>query len=156
MPAHRIADGKNAPFAMGYHVRADIPFSVRFGRGVHDLRCLPLLGDGPHVAKPHVLDDRNIDAEGQNGGPMISNKWPPAASPDDYAERLEQAGISWKVYQQKDNYGCNMLENFKAFREARPDSPLYKKGLVRGAPDQFEQDALNDGCRKFPGSSRAA
>ena len=32
-------------------------FPFRAGRGVHDLRCLPLLGDGPDLAEPHVLDD---------------------------------------------------------------------------------------------------
>ena len=33
--------------------------SVRAGRGVHDLRRLSLLGDGPDLAEPHVLDDRH-------------------------------------------------------------------------------------------------
>ncbi len=37
--------------------------------------------------------------------------------------------MSWKVYQQKDNYGCNMLETFKSFREAAKGSPLYTKGM---------------------------
>ena len=54
-----------------------------------------------------------------------------------YAERLEKAGISWKVYQQKDNYGCNMLENFKVFREAHLTSSLHKKGMLLGEPDSL-------------------
>ena len=28
--------------------------------------------------------------------------------------------MSWKVYQQQDNYGCNMLEYFKTFQAGRP------------------------------------
>jgi phospholipase C len=61
-----------------------------------------------------------------------------------YAERLEKAGVSWKVYQQDDNYGCNMLENFDAFRQAGYDSPLRLKGLNHGPEGQFEYDAIND------------
>ena len=33
-----------------------------------------------------------------------------------YAERLEQAGVSWKVYQEWDNFGDNSLEYFKSFK----------------------------------------
>ena len=33
--------------------------SVCAGRGVYDLRRLSLLGDGPDLAEPHVLDDRH-------------------------------------------------------------------------------------------------
>ena len=46
-----------------------------------------------------------------------------------YPERLQQAGMSWKVYQQKDNYGCNMLKNFKVFQQEPVGSPLYSRGM---------------------------
>ena len=55
-----------------------------------------------------------------------------------------QAGISWKVYQQEDNYGCNMLENFKQFQRRPKNSALYKRGMLRGQEGQFEYDAIND------------
>lgn len=61
-----------------------------------------------------------------------------------YAQRLEDAGISWKVYQHQDNYGCNVLEYFKAFKKADRDSALYTKGMVRSPEGQFEYDAIND------------
>ena len=145
MAAHRKADGKNAPYTMGYHVRADIPFQFALAEAFTICDAYHSSVMGPTWPNRMYWMTGTIDAEGQNGGPMISNKMAPGGFTwTTYAERLEQAGISWKVYQQKDNYGCNMLENFKAFREARPDSPLYKKGLLRSAPDQFEQDALND------------
>ena len=86
-----------------------------------------------------------IDPSGENGGPVINNDVPPAGYTwTTYAERLENAGISWKVYQEEDNYGCNMLENFKTFRKAGVDSPLYSKGMYRGREGQFEYDARND------------
>jgi phospholipase C len=86
-----------------------------------------------------------IDAEAKHGGPIIGNDAPAAGYRwTTYAERLEKAGISWKVYQQKDNYGCNVLETFKVFREAAKGSPLYTKGMVRSPEGQFEYDALHD------------
>src|SRR5262249_27252740 len=61
-----------------------------------------------------------------------------------YAERLEKAGVSWKVYQQQDNYGTNMLERFTVFQDAGQHSSLYKKGMVRLPEGQFEYDAMHD------------
>ncbi|NQE60629.1 phosphocholine-specific phospholipase C [Caulobacter sp. RHG1] len=45
-----------------------------------------------------------------------------------YAERLQDAGISWKVYQEHDNYGDNILSVFKPFRPCAKDSELYQRG----------------------------
>lgn len=45
-----------------------------------------------------------------------------------YAERLHAAGISWKVYQEYDNFGDNLLSLFPPFRPAPKDSELYRRG----------------------------
>ncbi|WP_338849239.1 phospholipase C, phosphocholine-specific [Massilia sp. W12] len=51
-----------------------------------------------------------------------------------YAEVLEANQVSWKVYQEWDNYGDNYLAYFKQFRinpdgsRLSSDSPLYQKG----------------------------
>ena len=45
-----------------------------------------------------------------------------------YAERLEEAGVSWKVYQEYDNYGDNSLAYFAAFRGAGAKASLMQKG----------------------------
>lgn len=45
-----------------------------------------------------------------------------------YAERLQDAGVSWKVYQEYDNFGDNILSVFKNFRPCAKDSPLYERG----------------------------
>jgi phospholipase C len=45
-----------------------------------------------------------------------------------YAERLQDAGVSWKVYQEYDNYGDNLLSIFPAFRPCDRDSDLYRRG----------------------------
>ena len=44
-----------------------------------------------------------------------------------YAERLEKAGIRWKVYQEYDNFGDNILHCFSSFRPCDVSSNLYKR-----------------------------
>ncbi len=56
---------------------------------------------------------------------------PMAHGPHDwttYAERLQAAGVSWKVYQEYDNFGDNILSVFKPFRPCAKDSALYERG----------------------------
>jgi phospholipase C len=62
-----------------------------------------------------------------------------------YAERLQAAGISWKVYQEYDNFGDNTLSFFPAFRSCAKDSDLYRRGRSwvsesRPAPDRTRSD----------------
>jgi phospholipase C len=91
---------------------------------------------------------RTIDPDGTGGGPVISNVVP---SPNTgrpytwqtYPEALTQAGISWRVYQEEDDYGTNVLEFFEAFQNAPAGSELYEKGLTIHGPDRFEWDARN-------------
>jgi phospholipase C len=145
MPAHRKADGPKAPYVMGYHTRADIPFQFALAEAFTICDAYHCSLFGPTWPNRMHWMTGTIDPEGRHGGPMISNKAPAGGFKwTTYAERLEKAGVSWKVYQQPDNYGCNMLANFEAFQRAPLDSPLYQKGMVRGLEDQFENDARND------------
>ncbi|MGP4007157.1 phosphocholine-specific phospholipase C [Streptomyces sp. 4N124] len=82
--------------------------------------------------------------DGTGGGPVLGNDelgygW------TTYPERLEQAGISWKIYQDigdgldaagswgwiqdayRGNYGDNSLLYFNKYREAKPGDPWYDK-----------------------------
>jgi phospholipase C len=52
--------------------------------------------------------------------------------------------VSWKVYQEVDNYGCNVLEYFNSFQTAPVNSALYQNGLRSYQDGQFEWDAIND------------
>ncbi|MEC3951944.1 alkaline phosphatase family protein [Nocardia sp. CDC153] len=45
-----------------------------------------------------------------------------------YAERLEQRGIGWRVYQEWDNYTDNALDFFLPFREAARSALKYTNG----------------------------
>jgi phospholipase C len=82
--------------------------------------------------------------DGTGGGPVLGNDeagygW------TTYPERLEQAGVSWKIYQDvgdgldaaggwgwiddayRGNYGDNSLLYFNTYRNAQPGNPLYDK-----------------------------
>jgi len=145
IPAHREADGPNAPYVMGYHTRADIPFQFALADAFTVCDAYHCSVMGPTWPNRMYWMTGTLDADGQFGGPMIGNdsvgggcRW------TTYAERLEAAGVSWRVYQQEDNYGCNVLEEFAAFRRADSNSPLHVRGMLRGPEGQFEYDAMND------------
>jgi phospholipase C len=148
LPAHRKADGANGPYVMGYHTRADIPFQFALAEAFTICDAYHCSVFGPTWPNRLYWMTGMIDSEGEHGGPVVHNAMPKAGDKaftwTTYAERLEEAGVSWKVYQQADNYGCNVLEYFKAFRTAPPGSPLRVKGMSRSPEGQFEDDARND------------
>jgi phospholipase C len=145
LPAHRMADGANGPYVMGYYTREDIPFQFALAEAftVCDNYYCSIMG--PTWPNRMYWMTGTIDPNGQHGGPILSNVAPSGGYTwTTYAERLQTAGVSWKVYQQEDNYGCNMLENFAQFQNAKPGDPLYDNGMVRQPEGTFEDDARND------------
>jgi phospholipase C len=143
--AHRQVNPRTAPFVMGHYTRADIPFQFALAEAftVCDAYHSSVLG--PTWPNRMMWMTGTIDPEGAGGGPIIRNVAPRGGYRwTTYAERLQAAGVSWKVYQQHDNYGCNVLERFAAFQQARPGSALHERGMVRGAADAFEEDARHD------------
>lgn len=145
LPAHRAAEGDKAPYVMGYHTRADIPFQFALAEAFTLCDAYYCSVMGPTWPNRMYWMTGTIDPDGEGGGPLISNRKVPGGFRwTTYAERLQKAGVSWKVYQQQDNYGCNMLEYFQAFQQSDPDSELYRRGMVRDPEGKFEHDAIND------------
>jgi len=144
LPAHRAADGANGPYVMGYYTRDDIPFQFALAETftICDNYFCSVLG--PTWPNRLYWMTGTIDPGGGLGGPVISNSAPKPYRWTTYAERLEAAGVSWKVYQQADDYGCNVLEYFGAFTDAEPGSALYEKGVRPQPEGTFEDDARND------------
>ena len=70
------------------------------------------------------------DPRGEAGGPVVDNtvrdfRW------TTYPERLQSAGVDWKIYQNADdNFDDNALAWFRAFRNARPGTPLFDRGMA--------------------------
>jgi phospholipase C len=100
---------------------------------------------GPTWPNRLYLMTGQIDPAGANGGPIYGN-----TVPDDgytwqtYPEMLSAAGVSWKVYQEVDNYGFNVLEYFDQYQNASTSSPLYQNAMKFYQAGQFEYDAIND------------
>lgn len=68
-------------------------------------------------------DDGNYTADMANDDPDYRGlRW------TTYAERLQARGVSWRVYQEYDNYGDNLLASFASFRRLQRRSPLYRQG----------------------------
>ncbi len=145
LPTHRAFDQADGPFVMGYYKRADIPFHFALAEAftVCDAYHCSVLG--PTWPNRMYWMTGTLDADGRHGGPQIDNEeskrgltW------TTYAERLEKAGVSWKVYHQKDNYGTNIFWQFKSFRDAPFKSNLYRNALTPGPAGQFERDVKLD------------
>ncbi len=157
IPAHRKADKQNGPYVMGHFTRADIPFHFALAEAFticDDYYCSVM---GPTYPNRLYWMTGINHPPGSIEGAMINNhppgygiKW------KTYPERLEEAGISWKVYHNETkketsegqmdtmNYGFNVLACFQQYNNATPDSPLFKKAMTPSSDDQFRQDALND------------
>ncbi len=141
IPAHRKKNHKTAPYVMGHYTREDIPFQYALADAftICDAYHSSLLG--PTWPNRLYWMTATIDPEGKGGGPIISNHVPKEGYGwTTYAERLQDAGVSWKFYQQKHSVSLNMSK-FKAFREADENSQLYKRGVATGSANQFETDA---------------
>jgi phospholipase C len=125
---------KGSVRTMAYLDRGDIPFhyaladAYTVGDAYH---CSVLSATGPNRT---YLWSGMIDAAAKfgptafNGGDESDLKW------QTYAEALQDAGVTWRVYQGSDNYGDNGLEYFTRFETAQPGSALYDNG-VRTVPE---------------------
>jgi phospholipase C len=149
LPAHLGADGDaHGPYTMGYYERQDIPFHFALAETftLCDAYFCSLLG--PTWPNRIYLMTGMIDPLGTGGGPVISNVVPSPTTGKPYTwktypERLTEAGISWRIYQEEDDYGTNVLEFFEAYQAANPGSELYENALTIHSPDRFEWDARN-------------
>lgn len=144
LPAHRAADGDDAPYVMGYHTRDDIPFQFALAQSftVCDNYFCSVLG--PTWPNRLYFMSGTIDPDGLAGGPVIVNHDPAPYRWMTYPEALTEAGVSWRVYQEADNYGCNVLEYFGSFQRAPAGSALFRDGLRTYAAGRFEYDAAHD------------
>ena len=131
------------PLTMGYFTRSDIPF-------YHALADAFTIGDAYYAsihgptnpnrmflftgtsglsasdAGKQAVD--NVD-DGNWTGDMARDKPGFAAAGwTTYAERLQASSISWRLYQEFDNFGDNSLAYFKSFRGLAPDHELAKRG----------------------------
>ncbi|MCZ4499113.1 MAG: phospholipase [Marmoricola sp.] len=149
---HVANDGvANGPATMGYYKREDIPvhFALADAFTICDHYFCSVLG--PTDPNRLYWISGTIDPDGTHGGPLLEtptlvpqNKY----SWETYPERLQEAGVSWKVYtsQQAPIVSgavlSGMLGAFKKFQN--PLSPLYQKGIAPLYPQNFSSDVKNN------------
>jgi phospholipase C len=156
LKAHRRADGAKGPFCMGYFKREDIPFQFALADAFTICDAYHCSVLGPTWPNRLYWMTGTIDPEGQHGGPVVRNR-DNKYSWTTYAERLEAAGVSWKVYNQPGNkkqdealsdtpgrYPFNMLGHFRQFYESPANSPLRIKGITSNTYKEFASDVMND------------
>ena len=114
---------------MGYFSRADLPFHYALADAFticDHYHCSVMAPTHPNRL---YLMSGTIDPNGRGGGPVTSNS-EPGFSWTTYPERLQSAGVSWKVYQNADdNYDDNALAWFNQYQDADPGTPLHDRGI---------------------------
>ncbi|HEX4197870.1 MAG TPA: alkaline phosphatase family protein [Caulobacteraceae bacterium] len=128
-PAHRISDGDRGPMTMGFLAREDIPYYYALADAFTLCDGYFCSVFGPTHPNRYFLMTATNDPDGVAGGPAINNSGK-AYSWETYPERLEKAGISWRVYHDFDDYECNILKFFTQYQHLSPTSALYQNALV--------------------------
>lgn len=136
---------KGGPTTLGYLNRHDLPFhyaladAYTVGDAYH---CSVISSTGPNRtylwSGTINADRRHGDFIAYSGGDELGRFLPWQS----YAETLQKAGVSWRVYQCADDYGDNGAEYFKTFAEldpaqggtAAPGNPYYENG-IRNVPE---------------------
>jgi phospholipase C len=131
--------------ALTYHTRAELGYYYALAEAytICDAYFCSVLGP----TNPNRLYSMTgmIDPNGTGGGPVIDNS-EPGFSWTTYPERLQNAGVTWKVYQEADNFDDNALAWFVQYRNAAPGNPLYDRGMatVSDLVTSFRHDVTNN------------
>ncbi|MCK9689006.1 phosphocholine-specific phospholipase C [Scleromatobacter humisilvae] len=161
---------KNNP-SMVYFTQADIPFQFALANAFtlcDDNHCSFTGGTNPNRCFFFTGTNHGHDDPGQPGifnGPAMDNSYNALTNGTvkggytwmTYAERLEDAGVSWQVYQNEEVefYALNSLLGFRNFRDANAASTpsvsptrtprqqaLYEKGIRTRDLDLLKADVI--------------
>ncbi|MEU6220765.1 phosphocholine-specific phospholipase C [Streptomyces sp. NPDC047022] len=152
---------------MAYLTREDIPFHYALADSFTICDAYHCSFIGSTDPNRYYLWTGYTGNDGQGGGPVLGND-EAGYSWTTYPERLEKAGISWKIYQDvgdgldasgswgwindayRGNYGDNSLLYFKQYQDAKPGDPLYDKARTgtdarkgEGFFDQLKADVTS-------------
>ncbi|MFT3977013.1 MAG: alkaline phosphatase family protein [Sphingomonas bacterium] len=145
LPAHRAADCTHGPYMMGYFKREDIPFHHALADAFTICDAYHCSVMGPTWPNRLYHMTGTIDPDGLAGDPVIRNHAPSEGYRwTTYAERLEEAGIDWGVYQYGKGRPFNLLDHFARFKDAPPGSPLAMRGLPPADDERFAYDVRHD------------
>jgi phospholipase C len=157
-------------FSMGHYRRADLPYQFALAEAFticDAYHCSVTTGTDPNRVMfwsgsnfDPVLRAKGVNCTDADSEPDNLRCWITGALPNPgytYAgsaltwatvpEVLEAAGISWRIYQDPNDNWTGAMHGglaFAGFRNAKPGSPLYEKGMRHWSLEQLARDARNE------------
>lgn len=131
----------SGPETMGYYKRSDLPFYFALAEAftICDGYYCSVLG--PTDPNRLMSLSATIDPAGRHGGPLVQTNTTGRTGLFSWTtmpERLSAQGVSWKVYQAPaGGIFDNVLTYFKQYR---PGTELYARGIGTTYPDDFRSD----------------
>ncbi|GAA4438766.1 phospholipase C, phosphocholine-specific [Ravibacter arvi] len=157
------------PFSMAYYTREEIPFQYALAESFticDAYHCSVATGTDPN--RIVFWSGSNFDPQKRVAGinctdrdsePVNLRCWVDGQLPDPgYRYRgnafnwktipdvLQDAGISWRIYQDPNNNWSGAMHGclaFSSFRDARPGSPVYENGMRHWSLKNFQDDVSN-------------
>ncbi|KAF5008766.1 hypothetical protein FDECE_5004 [Fusarium decemcellulare] len=149
----------NTPYSIGYYKREDLPvhFALAEGWTVGDMYQESVIASTNPNRVMWVSGSINVPGSPQSkdegGYPYIDNNETPGCDRDGIncyplkwktvAEKYEEAGVSWGVYQDADNFDDNPYAWFEQFQDSQKGSSLHEKGMTGFSLDTFYSQAAN-------------
>ncbi|KAJ5259435.1 phosphoesterase family-domain-containing protein [Penicillium angulare] len=148
----------NTPWSWGYYKRQDIPvqFAIAEGWTSGDMyQESQITATNPNRV---TLVSGSINVPGSpqkktQGGVYIDNNEVPGCDSNGINcyplnwktiyEYYEEAGVSWQLYQDTNNFDDNPLAWFKQYQQASSSSPLGQKGMSYVGLEAFYEAAAN-------------
>jgi phospholipase C len=142
--SHRESNGASGPLTMGYYTRNDLPFYYALADAFTICDGYHCSVMGPTDPNRYFWMTATIDPDGKNGGPATSNSEHKRYTWPTYPERLEKAGVSWRIYRPESDIeypvGLDVVMNFAPFQDAPKTSSLYDSGVKLRSVDTMLQD----------------
>ncbi len=156
-------------YSMGYYRREDIPFQFALAESFticDAYHCSITTGTDPNriifwsganfdpAQRAKGINSRDTHSEPNNLRCWIKGALPEpgytyagnALEWQTIPEVLEGAGVDWRIYQDPNDNWTGAMHGglaFRGFREAKPDSPLFRKGMSPFSLEQLAEDARN-------------
>ncbi|MDX3905060.1 MAG: phospholipase C, phosphocholine-specific [Pigmentiphaga sp.] len=158
------------PYSMGYYKRQDLPFQFALAEAFticDAYHCSITTGTDPNRIvfwsgsnfNPE-LGRLGINCTDSDSEPNNLRCWITGALPTPgytyqgssfkwktIPDVLEEAGVSWRIYQDPNNNWTGAMHGglaFQSFRESKPGDPLYEKGMSHFSLERLAEDVRND------------
>lgn len=157
------------PFSMAYYTREEIPFQYAMAEyfTISDAyHCSVATGTDPNrivfwsgsVCDPEKRS-AGINCTDRDSEPVNLRCWIKGALPEPgytyqgnaftwptIPDVLQQADVSWRIYQNPNDNWTGAMHGclaFESFRNAKPGSPIYENGMRHWSLDDLTQDVQN-------------